>query len=275
MSGPDARLLARVERFVRDLLVGASRRPVRVGVSGPQGAGKSTLVAALVERLEATGHRAVGLSIDDLYLTHEEQRALAAAHPGNRYLEHRGYPGTHDVELGARLLDALCARHPAEVRVPVYDKGAHGGRGDRMPETSWRVVRTPLDVVLLDGWMLGFVPVSSSQLVDAHLAVANERLVHYEAWHRRLDALVHLDAVDPTSVVRWRVQAERARRDATGAGLSDEEARDYVERFLPAYALWVPGLRARAPVDGPVLRLRIDEDRGLADDPPDSTPAAR
>lgn len=44
----------------------------------------------------------------------------------------------------------------ALLRVPRYDKSARGGKGDRAPEAEWSVVSTPPDIVLLEGWMLGF-----------------------------------------------------------------------------------------------------------------------
>lgn len=44
----------------------------------------------------------------------------------------------------------------AVVCVPRYDKSARGGKGDRAPEAEWSVVSKPPDVVLLEGWMLGF-----------------------------------------------------------------------------------------------------------------------
>lgn len=43
-----------------------------------------------------------------------------------------------------------------EVRVPRYDKSARGGRGDRAPEEEWEVVSARPEIVLLEGWMLGF-----------------------------------------------------------------------------------------------------------------------
>ena len=52
-------------------------RPCILGVNGPQGCGKSTLVSHLVPRFAAAGLKAVALSIDDFYLTNAEQRALA------------------------------------------------------------------------------------------------------------------------------------------------------------------------------------------------------
>src|SRR5262249_14795041 len=106
----------------------AERRPYLIGIQAPQGAGKTTLVSHLLTQLSELGLRAAGVSIDDFYLTRDGQLRVAAAHPGNPYLEHRGYPGTHDVELGVSTLTAL--RHLASdgsssvtrVRVPVYDK---------------------------------------------------------------------------------------------------------------------------------------------------------
>lgn len=49
-----------------------------IGVSGPQGGGKSTLAARLVAALSDAGLRAATVSIDDFYLTHAAQRALAS-----------------------------------------------------------------------------------------------------------------------------------------------------------------------------------------------------
>jgi D-glycerate 3-kinase len=244
-----------------------------VGLSGPQGCGKSTLAAAIVAGARARGRSAAALSIDDLYLTRDEQIALAARHPGNPYLEHRGYPGTHDVGLGASTLRALRGAGASDVvPLPSYDKSAHAGRGDRRPRSAWPVTRGPVELVVLEGWMLGFPVLDVAALAaleDRCLAEAAALLPRYDAWTRELDAFVHLDAADPTDVVRWRVDAERARRDAGTPALSDAEARDYVERFLPAYALWVPRLRRAPPSrDGaplPSLRVVLGADRAPLD----------
>jgi len=69
---------------------------------------------------------------------------------------------THDLDLGRRTLEALRDLNQGAspgVRVPQYDKSAHEGRGDRAEESSWPVVEAPLDVVLFEGWMLGFSPI--------------------------------------------------------------------------------------------------------------------
>ncbi len=232
--------------------------PRVLAINGPQGCGKSTLAAQLVSHFEHTGRRALSVSIDDFYLTHAAQRALSAAHPGNPYLEHRGYPGTHDLDLGTRTLAALRARTPGRVRVPRYDKSAHGGRGDRAPEHTWPSVDTPLDLLIVEGWMLGFRPVTPAPPSDPHLHAPNAALADYAPWLEGVQAFVHLSATAPEHIVAWRVDAERARRNSGAPALSDAEARDYIERFLPAYALW------GVSPDGPVLRITLDAARGIA-----------
>lgn len=210
----------------------AKRRPVMAGLSGPQGAGKSTLVKWLVPLLAEQGVRAVAVSIDDFYLRHEDQLRLAAMHPGNPYLQYRGYPGTHDLELGVRTLEAL--REGRDVELPRYDKSAHEGRGDRSPVTE--PVRGRFDLVLLEGWMLGFTPVPVPP--DPMLQAVNSQLAGYEAWHRLLNVMVCLRAADPKFVLRWRVEAEDAARASGRPALSPAAIEDYVRRFLPAYELY-------------------------------------
>jgi D-glycerate 3-kinase len=122
-------------------------------------------------------------------------------------------------------------------------------------------VETPLDVILLEGWLVGFAPLALGPDADPSFAEANRRLAPYRAWTERLDALVLLHVADLDAIVAYRVDAERARRSATGRGLTDDEARDYIERFLPAYERWVPPLLAGSPIAGPVLCVEIGRDR--------------
>lgn len=246
-----------VARWCQALLAERTGRPVVIGVSGPQGAGKSTLAEAVVRGLAELGVRGIAISIDDFYLTHEEQRALSARHPGNRYLAYRGYPGTHDVALGRAVLVDLLAGVPTVV--PAYDKSAHTGRGDRGAPSSFRRVEGRLDLVVLEGWMLGFVPVDPATL-EPDLRPPNEALAAYASWHEKLDALVRLDAHSLDDIVAWRIGSERARRERGEGALTDDEARDYIERFLPAYRSYLPGLRASPPCER-VLTVELDRAR--------------
>ena len=90
----------------------AAKGPSVIGMSGAQGSGKTTLMADVCEQMVGRGSRVVTLSIDDFYLTHDEQLALAGCQPRNRFLQHRGYPGTHDVTLGVRVLMAPTPLRP-------------------------------------------------------------------------------------------------------------------------------------------------------------------
>lgn len=70
------------------------RKPFIIGLNGVQGVGKTTLVQALAERLRRDeGLETLVCSIDDFYLTHADQKALAAAHPDNQLVQVRGEPG--------------------------------------------------------------------------------------------------------------------------------------------------------------------------------------
>lgn len=69
-------------------------KPFIIGLNGVQGVGKTTLVKALAEMLDdREGLKTLVVSIDDFYLTHADQLALAAAHPDNALVQNRGEPG--------------------------------------------------------------------------------------------------------------------------------------------------------------------------------------
>ena len=123
--------------------------------------------------------RVVVLSIDDLYLPYEGLRNVSHTYKGNGLLNGRGHPGTHDVELGARLLQQLHdvnslssgagateGTKKQEIKIPKFDKSAHDGDGDRAPEIEWSVIWGPVDVVILEGWCFGFYPLEEGELMS-------------------------------------------------------------------------------------------------------------
>lgn len=143
--------------------------PFFLGLNGVQGAGKSTLVATLCNTLTSPPHNlpTVVLSIDDLYLPHDQQLALAAAHSDNPLVQHRGQPSTHDILLGTALFKALRNREQ-NVKIPSYDKSRFNGQGDRAGPEFWGIVNKadekPIEVVVFEGWCVGFRPLTNGYL---------------------------------------------------------------------------------------------------------------
>ncbi|KAJ6180343.1 hypothetical protein N7519_010804 [Penicillium mononematosum] len=137
-----------------------STPPFFIGLNGVQGAGKTVLVSALNDTLRSEPYSlsVVTLSLDDIYLDHANQVALAQAHPSNPLLQHRGQPSTHDLALGEEVFASLAAERPTAI--PQYDKSAFEGQGDRVPKTHWNVVneagQEKVKVVIFEGWCVGF-----------------------------------------------------------------------------------------------------------------------
>lgn len=84
--------------FIRERLrahqESGTTRPFIIGLNGVQGVGKTTLVQTLAETLRRDeGLETLVCSIDDFYLTHDDQVALAASMPDNMLVQVRGEPG--------------------------------------------------------------------------------------------------------------------------------------------------------------------------------------
>ena len=144
---------------IAECIAGVDRRgaPLVVGVTGPQGSGKSSAAGALALLLQDRGLRTAILSLDDLYLTLAERRRLADdVHP---LLLTRGVPGTHDVALGLAVIDSL--GRAGETAVPRFDKA----RDDRRDRAHWDVVAGPVEVILFEGWCVGARPQAEAALL--------------------------------------------------------------------------------------------------------------
>ncbi|ETI27550.1 hypothetical protein G647_09741 [Cladophialophora carrionii CBS 160.54] len=272
--------------------------PFFIGLNGVQGAGKTVLVDILQKTLTSPPHNlpTVVFSLDDLYLTHEDQVSLAQAHPDNPLLQHRGQPSTHDIPLAKAVFDGL--KHNRRTKIPQYNKAAFSGQGDRVPETEWAEVNTdashPVRVVLFEGWCVGFRPLSPEALRQKHaaavealtaataetpyrgrlghntlssVATINEALRQYDELTAQLDAFVHIDALDPLYVYKWRLEQEAGLRASRGSGMTDDQVRHFVDGYYPAYELYTDTLRdgvfkgVKEDWKGRQLRLVVGEDR--------------
>jgi len=262
----------------------STESPFFIGLNGVQGAGKTTLVSALASTLQARGLPTLVCSIDDLYLKHADQVALAAAHRTNKLVQYRGEPGTHDMVLAKQLFAALKQGH--EVKVPMYDKSAYNGAGDRVPMEQWQTVngegQEKIRVVIFEGWCVGFralpaevvarkregvsVTLRNHSLED--LLFVNQRLESYDVITDCFDAFIHIDAEETGFVYEWRLQQESALRRERGSGMSDEKVREFVDGYYPAYELYTDGLRKgvlQSRGQGHQLRLVVGKDRRVKD----------
>lgn len=210
----------------------------------------------------------------DLYLRHADMLAVGRAHAPNPLMQGRGQPGTHDVALGSSILRALRSinDHPDKsVQLPVYDKSAWDGQGDRAADAV--TVHGPIDLVLFEGWCLGFHALSQAEIEQKlrmskgksgtcftsysadDLAVISENLGVWEReWYPLLDAFIQFHPCaehgkSPWSMVYpWRLQAEHAMKRANGGrGMTDEQVAAFVQRYAFPKRLTVqvsPELRA-------------------------------
>ncbi len=204
--------------------------PLVIGLTGPQGSGKTTVAERLRRRLGRQGLRAAVVGLDDLYLPRAERPRLPL-------LDVRGVPGTHDAGLGARVLRHL--KRPGAVLVPRFDKASD----DRT--SRWRRLVGPKDVILFEGWCVGArpqdehalaVPVNDLERERDPDAVGrrfvNERLRDdYAALFSLIDFQVLLLAPDFDTVIRWRQEQEAGLRAATGRGMDDAAVADFVRHY--------------------------------------------
>ena len=226
-----------------------------IGISGGQGAGKSTLAALLVQAMEQQGRSAVACSLDDFYLTRDARRGLArTVHP---LLATRGVPGTHEVELARSVIQSLTGGMPT--RIPHFDKG----RDDRAPEAAWRTVG-PVETVVFEGWCLGAEPQPAALLETAQNGLeagedpdgtwrtfVNDACRSYVGLWALVDWWIYLEVPDMGSVGRWRAEQEQGLPEAQRMSAAE------LARFLAHYERLTLWLKSCFP-DRAHWHLRLD-----------------
>lgn len=294
----------------------AATRPFVIGISGPQGSGKSYLTLNLVANLQKLypSLNIVQFLMDDLYLSHKNQEELSrqARTEDNPLLQGRGLPGTHDVELGLEIFRHLTGSreagmvsntpkespaiylsnkslqesvdpdfHGSPLKIPVYDKSAFCGEGDREPFSKWQSVKFPVDLVIFEGWFNGFLPLDSDQLRTkflvsgpegplqryrmSSLEAINSKLQQYTQFWAYFDKFVFLQTTTVDNVYSWRLEQEHDLLVREGRGMTDNQVSDFVRRYMPVYQLYYDKMCKQGVVekkDGN-LRIEIDKSRNV------------
>jgi D-glycerate 3-kinase len=270
MGAANPALIDLVGRLIADGPRNASgNRPPLIAVVGAQGSGKTTLARAAADRFGAAQ-----ISIDDVYLTRAGREAMARdVHP---LFATRGPPGTHDLILLQRLIDALSDAGPDdETRIPDFDK-----RGDdRRPVEAWRVFRGRPSAILIDAWCLGCLPEDEIALAAPINALEREqdpggvwrRAVNgfvagpYADFADRFDAVLFLRAPGFDVVLDWRGQQEA---DLLGVPPADLPASERTR--LAGFIQYFERITRRM-LDGGVradVVIQLDEARSPADREP-------
>ncbi|KAF2018077.1 P-loop containing nucleoside triphosphate hydrolase protein [Aaosphaeria arxii CBS 175.79] len=271
--------------------------PIILGITGLQGSGKSTWASHIVSILSSPPYNlsTITISLDDLYKTHADLVARRDADPSNALYRTRGQPGTHEEELARRFFGELRAWDgEGELKVPRFDKSCFGGEGDRAPREEWEVVERKPDVVVFEGWCVGFQAIGEREIVEKreraerekgsgeeelsittladhevkHLKEVDEGLMRYsEAFMgpEHFDFLVHIDTDDLRNVYRWRLQQEHAMIEKKGSGMKDEAVVAFVKGYMPGYELYLDGLRKGffEPGSGRQVRVVLDRERNV------------
>ena len=236
-----------------------------VGLCGPQGSGKSTLVQVLAHLIGEGGLSVAVLSLDDLYLPRKAREALARnIHP---LLKTRGPPGTHDVALGLKVLEGLA--RTGTTAIPRFDKATD----DRKPETEWDKMDGPVDVVLFEGWCVGAMPQPQAALTEPVNALERDedpeglwrRYVNnaladdYQRLFARMNLFILLQPLSFDVVRDWRLEQEHklALAHPGSAGVMTDAQ---VHRFVAHYERITRWLMAEAPARADIV-IALDENR--------------
>ncbi|MBI2086287.1 glycerate kinase [Candidatus Daviesbacteria bacterium] len=224
-----------IQKLIKLKLQRNLHQGIIVGVSAIQGAGKTTQGEILEILLEHLGYSSIPLSIDDHYITHEELNRLRVKDP--RFIR-RGV--THDIPKAIKnLTDLKNMKDGMEVKIPIYDKGAKSGDGDRV---GFRTINQKPHFIFYDGWMLGAKRVEDESIFESGLPAldTSEHIQFAKDINRKLDEYIPLwDLIDFMLVLyvlnyqislTWREQAEERLR-AEGKGMSQQQIKEFVYYF--------------------------------------------
>ena len=266
-----------------------SSKPIVLGITGLQGSGKSTWASKIVDVLTSEHQLySITVSLDDFYKTHDGLVTQRDQEPKNGLYRVRGQPGTHDEQLAAKFFKELDAYSgDGELKIPSFDKSQFNGEGDRAPVSEWHSVSQKPDVVVFEGWCVGFQPLPASAVEDKYsLALAGKLSINTPAQHQvshllevndnlkrycdafmgpeHFDFFVHIDTSDLHNVYIWRLEQEHKMIAAKGSGMTDDQVKAFIDGYMPSYEIYLDSLRQGLfKYKGRMVRVILDRQRSV------------
>ena len=189
-----------------------------IGLSGGQGAGKSTITGVIKFILKKKyGLEICVFSIDDFYKTKAARIKMSKnIHP--LFLT-RGVPGTHDVDLINKILKNLKKNIFKPVLIPKFDKSID----NRSRKSKWMKVTKAPNIIIFEGWCVGANHQKNNDLIkplniiekkyDKNLEwrkkVNNQLKKNYKKLFNKIDKLVYLKAPSFKHIFQWRLLQEQ------------------------------------------------------------------
>ncbi len=250
---------AELSRFAAAHMKATGAGPAVIGLSGAQGSGKSTAVAALKAEL---GDRLAVLALDDFYLPKSDRQHLAAAI--SPLLATRGVPGTHDIAWLASTIAHLKQAAPTETTpLPRFGKIPD----DRLPPSEWGAHTGRPDLIVVEGWCTGALaapdfltgpPLNDAEREDTGLACRRFQYAqlngpYLDLW-RSFDAFLHLVPPSWETVAVWRKQQEIGNLGLGDAPLPPERAQ-WVDRFVQHYERITRNMASGSRMPGTIVQL--------------------
>ena len=184
-----------------------------IGLSGGQGAGKSTITGILKLILKKKYDLNLCVfSIDDFYKTKNDRLIMSKKkHP---LFITRGVPGTHDISLLNRTIRKLKQKKFRTVLIPKFDKS----KDDRLSKSKWQKIKIKPDIIIFEGWCVGTTHQNNIELkkplnliekkYDKNLKwrkiVNNLIKKRYKNLFNKIDKLVYLKVPHFNYIIKWR-----------------------------------------------------------------------
>ena len=189
------------------------RKTKIIGISGGQGAGKSTITGILKLILKKKyGLNLCVFSIDDFYKKKSDRLKMSKrTHP---LFITRGVPGTHDITLINKTIKKLKQKKFRTVLIPKFDKS----KDDRFQKNKWQKIAVKPDIIIFEGWCVGTTHQNSAELkkplnyiekkYDKNLKwrkiVNNLLKKRYKSLFSQIDKLVYLKVPNFNYIIKWR-----------------------------------------------------------------------